>query len=56
MPATEYAADASINIKFALIVLVIIILVLGVYPQPVIKLTEDSVQAVLAKINSIKVQ
>lgn len=56
MPATEYATDASVNIKLALIVLVVIILVLGVYPQPVIKLTEDSVQAVLAKINSIKVQ
>lgn len=56
MPATEYAVDASGNIKLALIVLVVIILVLGVYPQPVIKLTEDSVQAVLAKINSFKVQ
>jgi NADH-quinone oxidoreductase subunit M len=56
MPATEYAADASGNIKLALIVLAVIILVLGVYPQPVIKLTEDSVQAVLAKINSFKVQ
>jgi NADH-quinone oxidoreductase subunit M len=56
MPATEYAIDISGNIKFALIALAIIILVLGVYPQPVIDLTQDSVQAVFAKINSIKVQ
>ncbi len=56
MPATEYAVDANANIKFALIVLVIIVLILGVYPQPVIKLTEDSVQAVMATINSFKVQ
>ncbi len=49
MPATEYANDASSNIKFVLALLVIVILVLGVYPQPVINLTQDSVQAVLAK-------
>jgi len=49
MPATEYANDASGNIKFVLALLVIVILVLGVYPQPVINLTSDSVQAVLAK-------
>jgi len=54
--ATEHAVDAAFNIKFSLALLVIVILVLGVYPQPVIKLTEDSVQAVLAKIISIKVQ
>lgn len=51
MPATEYANDAAANIKMVLVVLVIIILVLGVYPQPIIKLTEGSVQAVLGKIN-----
>jgi NADH-quinone oxidoreductase subunit M len=51
MPATEYAEDAASNIKMILVILVIIILVLGVYPQPVIKLTEDSVQAVLGKLN-----
>jgi len=54
--ATEHAVDATFNIKFSLALLVIVIVVLGVYPQPVIKLTEDSVQAVLAKLISIKVQ
>lgn len=49
MPATEYANDADGNIKFVLALLVVVILVLGVYPQPVINLTQDSVQAVLAK-------
>ncbi len=56
MPATEYAKDATGNVKLVLVVLVIIIFVLGVYPQPVITLTEDSVQTVLTKINLIKVQ
>jgi NADH-quinone oxidoreductase subunit M len=54
MPATEYAADASGNIKLALCLLVVIILVLGVYPQPVVKLTEDSAQALFTNINSLK--
>jgi NADH-quinone oxidoreductase subunit M len=49
MPATEYAADASGNVKLVLALLVVVILVLGVYPQPVIKLTADSVQALLVK-------
>ncbi|HWB26050.1 MAG TPA: NADH-quinone oxidoreductase subunit M [Chitinophagaceae bacterium] len=49
MPATEYANDANGNIQFVLALLAVAILVLGVYPQPVINLTHDSVQAVLAK-------
>ncbi|HVX50409.1 MAG TPA: hypothetical protein VHB48_09630, partial [Chitinophagaceae bacterium] len=49
MPATEYATDASGNIQFVLVLLAVAVLVLGVYPQPVISLTHDSVQAVLPK-------
>lgn len=49
MPATEYATDASGNVKLVLALLAVVILALGVYPQPVIKLTADSVQALLVK-------
>lgn len=49
MPATEYATDAGGNVKLVLALLAILILVLGVYPQPFIKLTADSVQALLVK-------
>lgn len=45
---TETATDISGNIKLALAILVIIVIVLGVYPQPMIDLTGDTVGATMA--------
>ncbi len=46
---TENASETGGNIKWVLVVLVIIVIALGVYPQPVIDLTNDTVSAVLGK-------
>ena len=46
--ATTHAKDINSNVQWILAVLVIIILVLGVYPQPMINLTKDSVQLFFA--------
>lgn len=45
---TENATDISGNIKLALVVLVVVIIALGVYPQPMIDLTKDTVGATMA--------
>lgn len=45
---TINATDISGNIKLALVVLVIVIIALGVYPQPMIDLTKDTVGATMA--------
>ena len=45
---TENAIDISGNIKLALIVLIVIVIALGVYPQPMIDLTKDTVGATMA--------
>jgi NADH-quinone oxidoreductase subunit M len=47
---TEHAHDSSSNVNWMLIILAIGIIALGVYPQPMIELTKDTVQ-MLAKIN-----
>jgi NADH-quinone oxidoreductase subunit M len=47
-PATVNATEANSSVQWVLAVLVIIIIVLGVYPQPLINLTNDSVQALAA--------
>jgi NADH-quinone oxidoreductase subunit M len=49
--ATDGATDISITSKLMLGVVVIIIVVLGVYPQPVFQLTNDTVQAALLKFH-----
>jgi NADH-quinone oxidoreductase subunit M len=46
---TEPSTDISKNIQFALIVLTIGILVFGVYPQPLINLSNDTVMFILGK-------
>jgi NADH-quinone oxidoreductase subunit M len=46
--ATENAVDVTGNIKLALAVLVVIIIALGVYPQPMMDLTKDAVGAAMA--------
>lgn len=45
---TINATDISGNIKLALVVLVVVIIALGVYPQPMIDLTKDTVGATMA--------
>lgn len=45
---TENATDISGNIKLALVVLVVVVIALGVYPQPMIDLTKDTVGATMA--------
>lgn len=45
---TENAREIGGNVQWMLAILVIIIIVLGVYPQPMIDLTKDTVHAILA--------
>ena len=44
---TVNAHDAKNNVQWILIVLVVVVLVLGVYPQPLINLTKDTVNTIL---------
>ncbi len=46
---TENATDISGNVQFVLVALIILVIVLGVYPQPLINLTKDTVTAILVK-------
>ena len=48
---TINAVDSGINIKLVLSVLVIMVIVMGVYPQPMIQLTSDSVHTLFNKIH-----
>ena len=48
---TENAHDGSTNIIAALAILAIVALVLGVYPQPVIQLTNESLNVLFTKIH-----
>ncbi len=45
--ATEKALDTTLNINWMLIVLVVIVFALGVYPQPIIDLTKDTVNVIV---------
>ncbi|HEX6915319.1 MAG TPA: NADH-quinone oxidoreductase subunit M [Chitinophagaceae bacterium] len=47
---TAQAGEAKKNVQWMLAIVAVIIIVLGVYPQPMIRLTEDSVNALLAAI------
>ena len=44
---TVNAHDAKNNVQWILIVLVVVVLVLGVYPEPLINLTKDTVNTIL---------
>ena len=44
---TNNAVDADKNVQWVLIALVIAVIVLGVYPQPMIELTKDTVNTIL---------
>jgi NADH-quinone oxidoreductase subunit M len=47
---TEQAGEAKPNVQWMLVLLTIVVIILGVYPQPILKLTEDSVNAIMAAI------
>jgi len=47
--STNNATDASKNVKVILALMVILVILLGVYPQPMIELTKDTVNAILVK-------
>ncbi|HLX90441.1 MAG TPA: NADH-quinone oxidoreductase subunit M [Puia sp.] len=48
---TENARDIRANEKFALIILVAIIIIVGVYPQPIFDLTRHFVDSIISKMN-----
>ncbi len=50
-PITENATDSALNVNFALVILAITIIVLGIFPQPMLDLTHDTVTALFAKIH-----
>jgi NADH-quinone oxidoreductase subunit M len=45
---TAEAVEVSANVQLVLSILVILVLVLGVYPQPMLDLTKDTVSAIFA--------
>lgn len=47
---TETARDSSFNINVALVILVVVVIVFGVYPQPMIDLTHESANLFITKI------
>ena len=51
---TENAKDSSFNINIILVILVLVVIALGVYPEPMMHLTQDTVDALFAKIASLK--
>jgi NADH-quinone oxidoreductase subunit M len=48
---TETGTDIGLNEKFVLGIIVILILVVGVYPQPFLDLTKDTTDFILNKAN-----
>jgi NADH-quinone oxidoreductase subunit M len=49
--AADSASDIGLGAKIMLSILVIIVIVLGVYPQPIFQLTNDTVQAALIRFH-----
>jgi NADH-quinone oxidoreductase subunit M len=47
---TAQAGEAKKNVQWMLVILAIIVIVLGVYPQPMIRLTEDTVNTIMAAV------
>ncbi|MEK7198562.1 MAG: proton-conducting transporter membrane subunit, partial [Bacteroidota bacterium] len=47
--ATENAVEIKGNVQLVLVILTVVVIVLGVYPQPMIDLTKDTVHAILVK-------
>jgi NADH-quinone oxidoreductase subunit M len=48
-PVTETATDIAATTKWALFIGVVLIIAGGIYPQPLIDLTNDTVQALITK-------
>lgn len=48
-PVSAIAADISGNVKIALIIIAVVIVVFGVFPQPMIELTKDTVAGLFVK-------
>jgi NADH-quinone oxidoreductase subunit M len=48
---TEQARDIRVNEKLILAAIVLIIVVVGVYPKPVLDLTKGTVETIIAKMN-----
>jgi len=46
---TEKATDIPFNIKLALVIITLLVLVFGIFPQPLLNLTGDSVSALFVK-------
>jgi len=46
---TEKATDIPLNIKLALVIITLLVIVFGVFPQPLLNLTGDSVAALFVK-------
>jgi NADH-quinone oxidoreductase subunit M len=47
---TENATDSGLSVNVALVILVIVVVVLGIYPQPMLQLTKDSLNMLVTKI------
>ncbi len=48
---TAKATDIRLNEKLVLAVIVLLIVVLGVYPKPVLDLTKETAEFILTKMN-----
>jgi len=48
---TAGVTDIKMNEKFALAVIVILIVVIGVYPKPMLELTKETADYILTKMN-----
>ena len=48
---TEHAKDIRVNEKIVLAAVVVIILIVGVYPKPMLELTKDTVETIITKMN-----
>ena len=45
---TEQGEEAKVNVQWTLAILSVLVIVLGVYPQPMIEMTKDTVNALMA--------
>jgi NADH-quinone oxidoreductase subunit M len=48
---TEKARDIKLNEKIVLGAIVVLIVVIGVYPKPMLELTKETVDLILTKMN-----
>jgi NADH-quinone oxidoreductase subunit M len=47
---TEKGRDIRLNEKLALVVVVAVILLIGVYPKPMLELTQSTVDTIISKM------